>query len=260
MLEVLNTLLWGPGTLALILGTGAWLTLRTGGFPQRNLGWALALSLGREARRKGRGGVSPFGSLMTALASTVGTGNIVGVATAMVLGGPGALVWMELAALLGLASKFAECMLAVKYRRVRRDGTRWGGPMAVMEARLGAPGRWMGKLFAVFALLMAFTMGALAQSGALADTFSAAFTLPRWRVGLVTAALALTILLGGIRRIADISTVLVPVMALLYLGGGLAVILGNLRRLPEAVTLMLRCAVPPEAAISAAASLISPRP
>ena len=140
MLEVLNTLLWGPGTLALILGTGAWLTLRTGGFPQRNLGRALALSLGREARRKGRGGVSPFGSLMTALASTVGTGNIVGVAAALVSGGPGALVWMELAALLGLAAKFAECMLAVKYRHVRRDGTRWGGPMAVMEARLGAPG------------------------------------------------------------------------------------------------------------------------
>ena len=247
MLEVLNTLLWGPGTLALILGTGAWLTLRTGGFPQRNLGWALALSLGREARRKGRGGVSPFGSLMTALASTVGTGNIVGVAAALVSGGPGALVWMELAALLGLASKFAECMLAVKYRRVRRDGTRWGGPMAVMEARLGAPGRWMGKLFAVFALLMAFTMGALAQSGALADTFSAAFTLPRWRVGLVTAALALTILLGGIRRIADISTVLVPVMALLYLGGGLAVIL------------MLRCAVAPEAALGGALGIVTRR-
>ena len=260
MLEVLNTLLWGPGTLALILGTGVWLTLRTGGFPQRNLGRALTLSLGREARRKGRGGVSPFGSLMTALASTVGTGNIVGVAAALVSGGPGALVWMELAALLGLAAKFAECMLAVKYCRVRRDGTRWGGPMAVMEARLGAPGRWMGKLFAVFALLMAFTMGALAQSGALADTFSAAFTLPRWRVGLVTAALALTILLGGIRRIADISTVLVPVMALLYLGGGLAVILGNLRRLPEAArTLMLRCAVAPEAALGGALGIVTRR-
>ena len=242
MLEVLNTLLWGPGTLALILGTGAWLTLRTGGFPQRNLGRALTLSLGREARRKGRGGVSPFGSLMTALASTVGTGNIVGVAAALVSGGPGALVWMELAALLGLAAKFAECMLAVKYRRVRRDGTRWGGPMAVMETRL-----------------MAFAMGAMAQSGALADTFSAAFTLPRWRVGLVTAALALTILLGGIRRIADISTVLVPVMALLYLGGGLAVILGNLRRLPEAVTLMLRCAVAPEAALGGALGIVTRR-
>ena len=148
MLEVLNTLLWGPGTLALILGTGAWLTLRTGGFPQRNLGRALTLSLGREARRKGRGGVSPFGSLMTALASTVGTGNIVGVAAALVSGGPGALVWMELAALLGLAAKFAECMLAVKYRHVRRDGTRWGGPMAVMETRLGpARGGWLGPLF-----------------------------------------------------------------------------------------------------------------
>ena len=259
MLELLNTFLWGAGTLALILGTGAWLTLRTGGFPQRNLGRALGLSLGREARRKGKNGVSPFGSLMTALASTVGTGNIVGVSAALVSGGPGALVWMELAALLGLATKFAECMLAVKYRRVRRDGTRWGGPMAVMEARLGAPGRWMGKLFAVFALLMAFTMGALAQSGALADTFAAAFALPRYKVGLVTAVLALVILLGGVRRIADAATVLVPVMALLYIGGGLAVILGNGNRLPEALALMVRCAFAPEAALGGALGTVTRR-
>ena len=259
MLELLNTFLWGPGTLALILGTGAWLTLRTGGFPQRNLGRALGLSLGREARRKGKNGVSPFGSLMTALASTVGTGNIVGVSAALVSGGPGALVWMELAALLGLATKFAECMLAVKYRRVRRDGTRWGGPMAVMEARLGAPGRWMGKLFAVFALLMAFTMGALAQSGALADTFAAAFALPRYKVGLAAAVLALVILLGGVRRIADAATVLVPVMALLYIGGGLAVILGNGNRLPEAMALMVRCAFAPEAALGGALGTVTRR-
>ena len=259
MLELLNTFLWGPGTLALILGTGAWLTLRTGGFPQRNLGRALGLSLGREARKKGKNGVSPFGSLMTALASTVGTGNIVGVSAALVSGGPGALVWMELAALLGLATKFAECMLAVKYRRVRRDGTRWGGPMAVMEARLGAPGRWMGKLFAVFALLMAFTMGALAQSGALADTFAAAFALPRYKVGLVTAVLALVILLGGVRRIADAATVLVPVMALLYIGGGLAVILGNGNRLPEAMALMVRSAFAPEAALGGALGTVTRR-
>ena len=259
MLEVLNTLLWGLGTLALILGTGAWLTLRTGGFPQRNLGRALALSLGREARRKGKNGVSPFGSLMTALASTVGTGNIVGVSAALVSGGPGALVWMELAALLGLATKFAECMLAVKYRRVRQDGTRWGGPMAVMEARLGAPGRWMGKLFAVFALLMAFTMGALAQSGALADTFAAAFALPRYKVGLATAVLALIILLGGVRSIAGASTMLVPVMALLYIGGGLAVILGNGNRLPEAMALMVRCAFAPEAALGGALGTVTRR-
>ncbi len=121
-----------------------------------------------------------------------------------------------------------------------------------METRLGPAGAVLGRFYALFALLMAFAMGAMAQSGALADTFSAAFTLPRWRVGLVTAVLALAILLGGIRRIADISTVLVPVMALLYLGGGAAVILGNLPRLPEAVTLMLRCAVAPEAALGGA--------
>ena len=257
MLELLNTFLWGPGTLALIFGTGAWLTLKTRGFPQRNLGCALKLSLGRAARKKGKNGVSPFGSLMTALASTVGTGNIVGVAAALVSGGPGALVWMELAALLGLATKFAECMLAVKYRRVRRDGTRWGGPMAVMEARLGALGRVMGRLFAVSALLMAFAMGALAQSGALADTFSAAFSLPRRQVGLVTAALALVILLGGVRRVADASSVLVPVMALLYIGGGLAVILGNLPRLPGALALMARCALAPEAALGGALGTVT---
>ena len=122
----------------------------------------------------------------------------------------------------------------------------------------GRADRW-ASFYALFALLMAFAMGAMAQSGALADTFSAAFALPRWRVGLVTAALALTILLGGIRRIADISTVLVPVMALLYLGGGLAVILGNLRRLPEAVTLMLRCAVAPEAALGGALGIVTRR-
>ena len=259
MLELLNTFLWGPGTLALIFGTGAWLTLKTRGFPQRNLGCALKLSLGRAARKKGKNGVSPFGSLMTALASTVGTGNIVGVAAALVSGGPGALVWMELAALLGLATKFAECMLAVKYRRVRRDGTRWGGPMAVMEARLGVLGRGMGRLFAVSALLMAFAMGALAQSGALADTFSTAFSLPRRQVGLVAAVLALVILLGGVRRVADASTVLVPVMALLYIGGGLAVILGNLPRLPETLVLMARCAFAPEAALGGALGTVTRR-
>ena len=129
MLEVLNTLLWGPGTLALILGTGVWLTLRTGGFPQRNLGRALALSLGREARRKGQGGVSPFGSLMTALASTVGTGNIVGVAAAILAGGPGAVFWMWVMALLGMMTSYAENVLGICYRR-RDTAGRWcGGPM-----------------------------------------------------------------------------------------------------------------------------------
>ena len=220
---------------------------------------ALELSMSREARKKGKNGVSPFESLMTALASTVGTGNIVGVAAALVSGGPGALVWMELAALLGLAAKFAECMLAVKYRRSGQDGTRWGGPMAVMESCLGPLGRPMGKAFALFALLMAFAMGALAQSGALADTCFAAFHLPRWQAGAVASALTLVILLGGIRRIADVSAVLVPVMALVYIGGALAVILGNLSRLPEALAWMLRCAFAPEAALGGVLGTVTRR-
>ena len=259
LLELLNAILWGPGTVGLLLGTGAWLTLRTGAFPQRMLPLALRLSLGREARRKGNNGVSPFGSLMTALASTVGTGNIVGVAAALVSGGPGALVWMELAALLGLTLKLAECMLAVKYRSRAPDGTRWGGPMAVMEARLGVIGKPMGRLYALFALLMSFSMGAMAQSGALADTFFAAFSLPRAETGLATAALALVILLGGIRRIADVSSVLVPVMALLYIGGAGAVIIGNLPRLPGAAAEMLRCALAPSAALGGALGTVTRR-
>lgn len=259
MLKLLNAFLWGTGTLTLILGTGAWLTLRTGAFPQHHLWQALAWALGRKARRKGKNGVSPFGSLMTALASTVGTGNIVGVSAALVSGGPGALVWMELAALPGLAVKFAECMLAVRYRRTRPDGTRWGGPMVVMEARLGRPGRLLGTLFALSALLMAFTMGAMAQSGALADAVSAVSPLPRPSAGLAASVLTLVILLGGIRRIADASALLVPVMAVLYVGGGLIVILGNLPRLPEALSLMLRCAFAPEAALGGALGTVTRR-
>ena len=249
MLEKLNSLVWGTGTLALFLGTGAVLTVRLRCWPQRNLGRALRMSLGADARRKGKNGVSPFGTLMTALASTVGTGNIVGVAAALVSGGPGALVWMELAALLGLATKFAECTLAVKYRRRDSRGAPWGGPMAVMESQLGRPGRWLGRCFTVFALLMAFTMGAMAQSGALAEGLCLAFSLPRRRVGLAAAGVTLVILLGGIRRIAAVSALLVPLMAAVYLGGSLAVILAHLPRLPAAAAEMLRCAFAPQAAL-----------
>ena len=164
--QAVNNFVWGIPAMVCIIGVGLLLSVRTGFLQIRKFPYAIKTTIGRMFRKKDAsdGSMTPFQAVCTALAGTVGTGNIVGVAAALVSGGPGALVWMELAALLGLAAKFAECMLAVKYCRVRRDGTRWGGPMAVMEARLGAPGRWMGKLFAVFALLMAFTMGALAQS------------------------------------------------------------------------------------------------
>ena len=146
-LQAAERILWGPGTLALLLGTGAFLLVRLNFLPWRNLGWALRSVLSREARQGGRDGVSPFSALMTALAATIGTGNIVGVATALTAGGPGALVWMEVSALLGLSTKFAECALAVKYRRRDRRRQPYGGPMYVMATALGRPGAVLGAVY-----------------------------------------------------------------------------------------------------------------
>lgn len=248
MLEAVNKLLWGPGTLALLLGSGVFLTLRLRFLPWRRLGFALRAALGREARRGGGGGVSPFSALMTALAATIGTGNIVGVATALVAGGPGALVWMEVSALFGMALTFSECTLAVKYRRRNRRGEWCGGPMYVMSAALGHPGRWMAALFSLFAAAASLGIGSMTQSNSIAGALAAVADIPAWPVGLVTAALALAGILGGIRSISKITSVLVPVMAVLYMAAGLAVILGNLPRLPAALAEIFRCALSPQAA------------
>ena len=252
-LRTLERILWGPGTLALLLGTGAFLTVRLRFLPWRNLGWALRSVLSRESRRGGGGGVSPFSALMTALAATIGTGNIVGVATALTAGGPGALVWMEVSALLGMAPKFAECALAVKYRRRDCRGRPYGGPMYVMAAALGRPGAALGTLFALFAVGASFGIGSMTQANSMAVALQASFSLPPLAVGAATAVLALVIILGGVRGVSRVSTVLVPAMALLYLGAGLAVILGNWRSLPQAVGEILLRAVSPRAAAGGAA-------
>lgn len=252
-LRAAERILWGPGTLALLLGTGAFLTVRLGFLPWRNLGWALRSVLSREARQGGEGGVSPFSALMTALASTIGTGNIVGVATALTAGGPGALVWMEVSALLGLAPKFAECTLSAKYRRRNRQGQPYGGPMYVMADTLGRPGTVLGGVFALFAVGASFGIGSLTQANSMAAALDAAFSLPASAVGAVTAILALIIILGGIAGISRVSSVLVPAMAVLYLAAALAVILGNWRNLPQALSSILLCAVSPRAAAGGAA-------
>ena len=238
--RVVDDRIWGPATLALFLATGAYLTLRTRFLPWRNLGRALRSALGREARACSREGVSPFSALMTALAATIGTGNIVGVATALAAGGPGALVWMELSALLGLSTKFAECMLSVKYRRRDREGRWTGGPMYVMSARLGRPGQAMGALFAVFAAAAALGIGGMAQANSIAAALRDTAGLPVRQVGLVTALLALAVILGGIRRVSAVSSFLVPVMAVGYLAAGTAVILLRLEALPGVLRTMLR--------------------
>ena len=254
MLNAVNELLWGPGTLALLLGTGVFLTLRMRLLPWRRLGFALRSALGREARQPGKDGVSPFSALMTALAASIGTGNIVGVATALVAGGPGALVWMELSALFGMATIFAESFLAVRYRRRDPQGQWVGGPMYVLEAAFGRRnGGTLAAVFALFAVGASLGIGSMTQSNSIAGALESAFGLPVWTVGAVTAALALAIILGGIRSISKVAAALVPVMGAVYLAAGLAVIVGNWGNLPGSVADIFRCAFSPRAAMGGAA-------
>ena len=243
----LNDFLWGPGTLALFLGTGLFLTLRTRFLPWRNLGWALRSALGREARQNRHSGdISPFSSLMTLLAATIGTGNIVGVATALAAGGPGALVWMELSALLGLSTMFSECLLAVKFRRVNARGQFSGGPMYVLRDGLGW--RRLGSLFALLAVTASFGIGCMTQSNSIAEALRVSFDAPALPCGIVIALLAFAVFLGGVGRISSVSAVVVPATAVLYLAAGIAVILGNLEALPTALSVMLHDAFSPRAA------------
>ena len=254
MLNTINDLLWGPGTLALLLGSGAFLTLRMRFLPWRRLGFALRSALGKDSRRSETHGVSPFSALMTTLAATIGTGNIVGVATALVAGGPGALVWMEFSALFGMATIFAESMLSVKYRRKNRRGEWSGGPMYVMEAAFGKRvGSALARVFALFAVGASFGIGCMTQSNAITGALSSSFALPVWPVGVITAALALAAILGGIRSISKITSVLVPAMSLFYLTAGLVVILGSLENFIPGILSIFYCAFSPQAIAGGAA-------
>lgn len=233
MLQTVSELLWGRGTVFLLLGTGFFLTLRTGGLAWRNLPYALCVSLGRGARENKRHSVSSFSALMTTLAATLGTGNIVGVATALVSGGPGALLWMEVSALIGMSLILAESTLAVKYRRKNRCGQWLGGPMYVMEARLGRFGKLCGRIFSLFTVAAALGMGSMTQAHAAAAALQSINGPPPHRTGAILAVLSFLIIMGGIRRISRLSSIIVPFMAVLYLAGGIAVIVAHLDRLPS---------------------------
>ena len=254
MLHTFNDLLWGHGTLSLLLGTGLFLTFRMRFLPWRRLGYALRSALGKEARTAKNSGVSPFSALMTTLAATMGTGNIVGVATALVAGGPGALIWMELSALVGMATIFSESFLSVKYRRKGLDGEWMGGPMYVMECAFGKQlGSFFGSLFALFAVGASFGIGGMTQANAISDALKSSFGLPVWSVGFVVAVLAFLGIMGGIRGISKITSVLVPLISLLYMAAGIAVILGNQEHLIPRIRSMFVCAFSPEAIAGGAA-------
>ena len=245
LIQKIDDFVWGPAMLVLMVGTGIILTVRTRFLTWRNLGHAIKSTFSKEARStKGDGDVSSFSALTTALAATIGTGNIVGVATAMVSGGPGALVWMWISAAFGLSSKFSECMLAVKYREVNEKGEMCGGPMytmrnALKHKKLGAV---MGWLFAFFATIASFGIGNMTQGNSISSALQATFHVPVEATGVVISILVLIIIIGGIKTISSVSSVVVPVMALFYMLCGLIVIFGNLRNLPAGLSMIFQMA------------------
>lgn len=247
LLGAINGLVWGPYMMVLILGTGLYLMIRLGLQPLRKIPYGFKqLFDGRKAH--GEGDVSPFNALMTSLSATVGTGNIVGVATAIGLGGPGALFWMWCTALVGMATKYAEAVLAVEYRETNDKGLRVGGPMYYIKNGLGKRWGWLAGAFAVFGMLAGFGIGNTVQANSVADALEKSFALPAWVTGLILAVLVGLVLLGGIRRIAQVAGKVVPFMAVAYIAGGLWVIGANASALPSAIALVIESAFTPVAA------------
>lgn len=251
ILSEIDSFVWGPVMLVLLVGTGIFLTIRTRFLGWRNLGYALKSGLGKEARttKRGEGDISPFSALTTALAATIGTGNIVGVATAMVSGGPGALVWMWLSAFFGLTSKFSECMLAIKYREVNEAGEMSGGPMYTMKKAFKNKkiGTTLGWLFALFTVIASFGIGNLTQANSIAAAIHSTFGIPLWVLGVVITALALFIIVGGIKSISKVSQVVVPLMAVFYMLAGIVVIVINIQSLPAGIAMIIKMAFSPTA-------------
>lgn len=239
----LNGYLWGPPLLILLFGTHLFMTVRTG-FIQRKIGLAIKLSVTRD--KDGKGDVSQFGALTTALASTIGTGNIVGVGTAIALGGPGAVLWIWLTGIFGIATKYAEAFVAVKYRVQTSDGTMLGGAMYALERGLNM--KWLGILFALFTGLSAFGIGATVQANAVSKVVLANFGIPLWISGAVMAVLVAVVILGGVKTITATCELLVPFMAVFYVIGCVIILLINRAFLAESITLIFAAAFTPHAA------------
>ena len=239
----LSGLLWGWPMIILLLGTHIYLTIRLR-FPQRHLWTAIKLSVSRD--KDAAGNVSQFGALATALAATIGTGNIVGVATAVALGGPGAVLWCWLTGLFGISTKYAEGLLAVKYRVKTEDGRLLGGPMYALERGLGW--KWMAVLFAVFTTIASFGIGNTVQANAIATLTFETYQIDPMITGLVIAVLIGLVVLGGIKSIARVCTMLVPFMAIFYVIGCIVILIMNGPYVWPALKLICEAAFSPEAA------------
>lgn len=246
LLNDVNDFVWGPIMLALLVGTGIFLTIRLKFLPWINLWYAVKSIL--ITRHRHEGDLSPFQSLMTALSATVGTGNIVGVATAMVLGGPGALVWMWISAAFGLSTKYGESVLAVKYRETNSVGEMAGGPMYAMKNGIGGVfGRVMAALFAFFAVCASFGIGNMTQANSISAAFATSFEIPTWATGAALVVLSLAVLMRGVHSIGKVSSVIVPSMAAFYFVMAIIVIVVNFDAVPAGVATIFQMAFSTEA-------------
>ncbi|BHH82117.1 alanine/glycine:cation symporter family protein [Desulforhopalus sp. 52FAK] len=244
----INAFAWGPPMLILLVGTGFWLTINLRGLQFTKLGHALYLALVKRKEDSDEpGDITHFQALMTAMAATVGTGNIAGVATAIAIGGPGALFWMWITGLVGMATKYAEAILAVKYREVDENGEMCGGPMYYISKGLNMP--WLGTVFALFASIAAFGIGNMVQANSVADAVEATFHIPFWVTGVTLMVLSAVVILGGIKSIAKVTSLLVPVMIVFYVAAALFIIFSHITEVPAALAFIVKQAFNPTAAV-----------
>lgn len=248
-LDYLYGWVWGAPLLILLVGIGIYLTIALKGIQFRYLGYALGLVFlpQKVKEQQAKGDISHFASLMTALAATIGIGNIAGVATAMTVGGFGALFWMWMTALLGMAIKYAEAILAVKYRRMDSAGEMCGGPMYFIEAGLGW--KWLAAAFAFFGAIAAFGGGNMLQANSVADVMKCSFNWEPWVSGVVLTLITAVTLMGGIKSIAKVASFLVPIMAVMYIGGALLILGKFYDRIPAALSMIVTTAFTGQAAL-----------
>ncbi len=244
ILDQISSVVWGVPLLVLLCGTHLFLTFRLG-FIQRCIPKAIKISLSRH--KEGEGDVSQFGALMTALAATIGTGNIVGVATAIASGGPGAVLWMWLTGVFGIATKYAEALLAVKYRTTNAQGQMCGGPMYVLERGMNC--KWLAIVFAVFTSVAAFGIGNMVQANAISTLLHDKFQISPWLTGAVITVITAMVILGGVKSIAHWCEKLVPFMAIFYVAGCLILLGMKWETIPDTIALIFKSAFTGQAAI-----------
>ena len=249
LMNSINAIVWGVPMIVLILGSGLFLQIRLGFMPIFKIGHGFRMIMkGRVRDGNAAGEITPFAALMTCLSATVGTGNIAGVATAIAVGGPGALFWMWMTALVGMATKYGEVVLAVKYREFDAKGELAGGPMYAIRNGLGKNWRWMATAFAVFGGLAGFGIGNMVQANGIASAISNAFGTPEWVTGVILVVLTGLVVLGGIRRIGAVAELLVPAMCVGYVLCALVVLFVFAERIPASLQLIFTHAFTPVAA------------